>query len=521
MRGFKKTILIMLMLGGVFLGATGVKAASLSTFVLDSNSTPGNYNYVYSTSTGALPYDVYFYLPATGTLIYFTDGIHSTGFRNPYSPYPTENYLNLTSYFPYDYQNGGYLKQMIFDTYEGEKIQVSDTSGAETYYPFLSPSVSFNYPTATSTPWASRAYNDTALNFSNLTPYATYNLYIFNGADSNAPVIYYGNTQNGNDTSLQNILISTIPNSNYWPPTLLPNTNYTWTVQLEDANFNVLSTSSVNFTTANDIAFNYPTSSSTINPSFSDWSLNFADLSTSTTYQAEVVVSTTPIVANEETFLGYEPNYMTYYFKSNDVNTNIYSSNGSLNNISVIKTENLNYGTTYYAAAALFDNFLNIIATSSIVFNTASSSLYLEPYATTTFNTTTPPLLTTTTPPTPPIFSENSASSTCSQYGFIGNSICEAGLFLGNVLFIPSTSTLAQWGSLSDLIKTKPPVGYFYAALDALNSLRSGSGANLLISSSTLLAFSVVFNPLDTGLAVILWIVFAFYIIKRLKQVEL
>lgn len=269
------------------------------------------------------------------------------------------------------------------------------------------------------------------------------------------------------------------------------------------------------------ITFNYPTNGSTVDPSFSDWSLNFNNLSTSTTYQAEVIVSTTPIVANEETFLGYDPNYMTYYFKSKDVNTNIYSSSGSLNNIGVIKTENLNYGTTYYAAAALFDNFLNIIATSSIVFNTASSSLYLEPYATTTFNTTTPPLLTTTTPPTPPIFSENLASSTCSQYGFIGNSICEAGLFLGNVLFIPSTSTLAQWGSLGDLIKTKPPVGYFYAALDALNSLKGGSGANLLISSSTLLAFSVVFNPLDTGLAVILWIVFAFYIIKRLKQIEL
>jgi hypothetical protein len=103
----------------------------------------------------------------------------------------------------------------------------------------------------------------------------------------------------------------------------------------------------------------------------------------------------------------------------------------------------------------------------------------------------------------------------CESWDFgglgIGLEICKALSFL----FLPDFEHLQKFSQLGDTLATKPPFGYF-------NSVKSNL-ANLNTSSTPAFVFADmgdikthIFDPLRTGLAWILWILFAFFVIKRI-----
>jgi hypothetical protein len=104
---------------------------------------------------------------------------------------------------------------------------------------------------------------------------------------------------------------------------------------------------------------------------------------------------------------------------------------------------------------------------------------------------------------------------TCDESaGTFSYSICN--LFVG--LFIPNPSVFDAFTGLYDQIENKPPIGYLTAISDALGGVGTSTAP---YSISAVSAFSGFFSPIRTALSWILWLVFAFWIINRLRHLQL
>jgi len=112
--------------------------------------------------------------------------------------------------------------------------------------------------------------------------------------------------------------------------------------------------------------------------------------------------------------------------------------------------------------------------------------------------------------PTPP-----STATTCSG---ISSAFLEGLCDILAWVFIPSNSILSGFGDLWEDISAKPPFGYFTASLGALNSLEQGTSSDELSGTS---ALSNYFDPIKTFLASVLWLLFAFYAIKRVGSIHI
>lgn len=99
------------------------------------------------------------------------------------------------------------------------------------------------------------------------------------------------------------------------------------------------------------------------------------------------------------------------------------------------------------------------------------------------------------------------------DFGLLGNMFRDVIVWL----FYPSQDALNQFGNLYDTIKAKPPIGYFTAVQSELGYLGAGSAS---ITFDTTAAAGII-NPLRVGLIVILWIMFAFWIFHRLRNLDL
>jgi hypothetical protein len=215
------------------------------------------------------------------------------------------------------------------------------------------------------------------------------------------------------------------------------------------------------------ISFLFPTNE-TSTPDFLNWSVD-VEGSTSTQLYARIDYGRTPAFG----FYDAEPVGTGTRF--------------------ITKTNPLLINTDWYAQASLYD-WNTLIATSSVI------HFYVSPTSTQAAT-----------------YCGEQASSTCSNFGLIGSPVCMAFA----CLFLPTADVFAQFNDLGAALSQKPPVGYFYATKDAMDLLTIGLASSTLINTSTSQAFSAVLSPLHTGLAWLLWFLFAWWIIHRIRKLEI
>lgn len=150
----------------------------------------------------------------------------------------------------------------------------------------------------------------------------------------------------------------------------------------------------------------------------------------------------------------------------------------------------------WYAQAKLFEFDGDNLATSTLI------SFYSTPFITTS---------------TAGYSCFEAATSTCAGLGFIGEPICKVAF----CVFVPPPTAFNQFLTLKTQLEKKPPFGFYSAIKDSFNYFNNGTTTLVLIASSSLAAFSTIFTPLNTGLGIILWVILAFYIIKRVREFEL
>jgi len=114
-------------------------------------------------------------------------------------------------------------------------------------------------------------------------------------------------------------------------------------------------------------------------------------------------------------------------------------------------------------------------------------------------------------PPSPP--STASYGFENKDFGLLGNMFRDVVVFL----FFPDQANLERFGNLWDTIRLKPPIGYFTAAKDELGNVGIGTPD---IAFNTTAAAGII-TPLRTGIIVILWVLFAFWIFHRLRNLDL
>lgn len=102
----------------------------------------------------------------------------------------------------------------------------------------------------------------------------------------------------------------------------------------------------------------------------------------------------------------------------------------------------------------------------------------------------------------------------------IENGICGAFIYL----FIPSKSQQVDMGNrfnaIGEQIKYKPPFGYFYGVYSGLQSFQNNGTSTPLGTASTTTAFSVIFLPIDAGLSIMLWVIFAFWVVRTIRHLN-
>jgi len=101
--------------------------------------------------------------------------------------------------------------------------------------------------------------------------------------------------------------------------------------------------------------------------------------------------------------------------------------------------------------------------------------------------------------------------------GVFYQSVCKALLFL----FKPSDDSLDKFLDIKDDLIERVPLGYFTAMSDLIEANLDGSSTSTIINASTSEAFSDIFLPIREALDWIIWLVFGFYIIYRVKHLNL
>jgi len=94
-------------------------------------------------------------------------------------------------------------------------------------------------------------------------------------------------------------------------------------------------------------------------------------------------------------------------------------------------------------------------------------------------------------------------------------------------LFIPNQEQQQniqnRFSSFQDIIKNKPPLGYFYKIKDALNqNITAGNATTTqVLNTSTTQAFSAVFSPLKAGLNWVLWLAAGSWVFIKIKNLNI
>lgn len=98
--------------------------------------------------------------------------------------------------------------------------------------------------------------------------------------------------------------------------------------------------------------------------------------------------------------------------------------------------------------------------------------------------------------------------------GFFQESLCK----MNQTLFIPDPDAVRQFEGLGDEVRNKPPWGYFFVVKDELNKLKSTTTEAYSMPDTS--ALDSTFDDLKTTVSVILWFVFAVWIVTRFKHIN-
>ena len=104
------------------------------------------------------------------------------------------------------------------------------------------------------------------------------------------------------------------------------------------------------------------------------------------------------------------------------------------------------------------------------------------------------------------------SGGTPTDFGVIGNAIRDVALWA----FIPDSASFNQFGGLLDIVKEKPPIGYFTQIKESFTSLASGSAT----ITWDLTAIEGITTPLKTGIAWLAWILWAVWLLTRITKFD-
>jgi hypothetical protein len=90
----------------------------------------------------------------------------------------------------------------------------------------------------------------------------------------------------------------------------------------------------------------------------------------------------------------------------------------------------------------------------------------------------------------------------------------------GNWAFVPPESTFSQFSGLKDDLSQKPPFGYISGIYSAVNTLDDNATPAFTLQSVGPIN-TLIFDPIRTGLAWLLYFVFAFMLFKRFRDIQI
>lgn len=105
-------------------------------------------------------------------------------------------------------------------------------------------------------------------------------------------------------------------------------------------------------------------------------------------------------------------------------------------------------------------------------------------------------------------------AGTCDNLNIFAGALCKVITFL----FVPSSTSLNQFSNLKDIVATKPPFGYFTSIKNYLGSLSNTTTPAFVLTAE--IENITIFDTLKTALAWILWLFFAFWVIKRIGRFD-
>lgn len=223
------------------------------------------------------------------------------------------------------------------------------------------------------------------------------------------------------------------------------------------------------------------------------WGIDYT-VSTSTTYQAY----TGPFYEIDLTTGNTSSTYESTLTGRQD---QISTIGGSATSTLVPTTQPFTPGITFYAQAQLIfhQNWGDaglLVATSSVfsfsVSSTTSPGYF--PASTSTFPTST-----------------ISTANVCDPDAFfLIYGVCR--------LFVPQASDFVIFNIMKTYVENKPPFGYIGLTVSALSNLNSGTPAFWFPSLTPL---ALVLDPVRTGINMLLWVLFVFWLLHKFRNVEL
>jgi len=243
---------------------------------------------------------------------------------------------------------------------------------------------------------------------------------------------------------------------------------------------------------SDEVALVYPVSQSGINFDFSNWNVSF-DTATSTT-------ATSTDFYTIQIYSGATSTAIT------DLSGGavVYQSESPRN---IENTRLFGVNTQYYTQLELryfediYQTYGDLVATSSITsFITGSGSetdlgYYPAPTSTAT---------------------SSEWTFTCDpESGFFVNSLCN----LFRFLFVPTPASLERFSEIGDLVENKPPFGYWNEIKGEIQNI-STSTASFTLTGSDTLSENEVFGVIRTTIVAILWVLFAFWILHRIRTFD-
>lgn len=228
----------------------------------------------------------------------------------------------------------------------------------------------------------------------------------------------------------------------------------------------------------------YPVNGSTYQNDFYSWAVNLTPVSS----------------VGYNVWLDYGT---TTSFGTSDVGSFVFFNNTTATT-TIKKSEILLPNTAYYVRARLQEALTgtNVATSSTINFQMGSNVVYgqfafssYDSIATTTYSTSTRMVILT----------------------------CDSGDYFCNIMawFLnPKTDFTYVMSDISDLIKKKPPIGYF-TLINSLLTNTIAATSTAAYSLADLSGLTTIWTPLNVILTAMLWLLFGFWVIKKISSLNL